>query len=31
MAMTAQEFKPKPVPIVNPWARPFWDGANEGD
>lgn len=21
--------KPKPVPIVNPWARPFWDAARE--
>ena len=21
---------PKPAPIVNPWARPFWDGAREG-
>lgn len=27
--MVAQEAKPKPVPIVNPWARPFWDGARE--
>jgi hypothetical protein len=21
--------KPKPVPVVNPWARPFWDAAKE--
>jgi len=27
--MTAQELKSKPAPIVNPWARPFWDGAND--
>jgi len=20
----------KPIPIVNPWARPFWDAAREG-
>ncbi len=28
--MMANETRPKPVPIVNPWARPFWDGANDG-
>lgn len=28
--MTTQETKPKPAPVVNPWARPFWDGAREG-
>jgi uncharacterized protein len=28
--MATTETKPKPVPIVNPWARPFWDGAREG-
>jgi hypothetical protein len=28
--MATQEAKPKPVPIVNPWARPFWDGARAG-
>ena len=28
--MTQEEARPKPVPIVNPWARPFWDGAREG-
>jgi len=27
--MATQEAKPKPVPIVNPWARPFWDAARE--
>ncbi len=21
--------RPKPVPVVNPWARPFWDAAME--
>lgn len=21
---------PKPRPVVNPWARPFWDGTREG-
>ena len=21
--------KPKPVPVVNPWAKPFWDAARE--
>jgi uncharacterized OB-fold protein len=30
MAMATREIKPKPLPIVNPWARPFWDGANHG-
>jgi uncharacterized OB-fold protein len=20
----------KPAPVVNPWAKPFWDAANEG-
>jgi uncharacterized OB-fold protein len=30
MSMATQAAKPKPVPIVNPWARPFWDGAREG-
>ena len=28
--MTNLAPTPKPVPIVNPWARPFWDGAREG-
>jgi hypothetical protein len=28
--MVTQEAKPKPVPIVNPWARPFWDGTRAG-
>jgi len=23
------EQKPKPVPVVNPWARPFWEAARE--
>jgi uncharacterized OB-fold protein len=27
--MATQEAKPKPVPIVNPWARPFWEAARE--
>ncbi|HDP23943.1 MAG TPA: Zn-ribbon domain-containing OB-fold protein [Deltaproteobacteria bacterium] len=22
--------KPKPVPVVNPWARPFWEGTKQG-
>ena len=22
--------KPKPVPVINPWARPFWDAAKQG-
>ncbi len=24
------EKKPKPVPVVNPWARPFWEACREG-
>lgn len=24
------EIRKKPVPIVNPWARPFWKAAREG-
>jgi hypothetical protein len=28
--MAAPEAKPKPVPVVNPWARPFWDATREG-
>jgi|OpeIllAssembly_1097287.scaffolds.fasta_scaffold1767422_1 hypothetical protein len=28
--MATEETRPKPVPIVNPWARPFWDGARAG-
>lgn len=28
---TAQPSRPaKPQPVVNPWARPFWDAAKEG-
>ncbi len=23
------EQKPKPIPVVNPWAKPFWDAAKE--
>ena len=23
------EQKPKPIPVVNPWAKPFWDAARE--
>jgi uncharacterized OB-fold protein len=23
------EQKPKPVPVVNPWAKPFWDAARQ--
>lgn len=28
--MATQEIRPKPVPVVNSWARPFWAGAREG-
>lgn len=28
--MATRETKPKPVPVVNPWGQPFWDGAREG-
>lgn len=28
--MSVQDPKPKPVPVVNPWARPFWDGTRAG-
>ncbi|NNN01602.1 MAG: Zn-ribbon domain-containing OB-fold protein [Acidimicrobiaceae bacterium] len=29
--MTPNDVRPaKPVPVVAPWARPFWDAAREG-
>lgn len=27
--MSTEQRKPKPVPVVSPWARPFWEAARE--
>jgi uncharacterized OB-fold protein len=30
MTTVTQETKPRPLPVVHPWARPFWDGTRDG-